>query len=485
MVKRSELTSEQKYAFDQMMSGKNIFLTGEAGTGKSYVTQAFINECKKEKKNVLITAPTGVAAINVGGTTLHRSFKADVAPILNSKKISVSEEVEVADIILIDEISMCRIDLFDYVAKVIFAAEEKKRKRKQLIVIGDFFQLPPVASKNDGEVLRQIYPESNKFFAFESKYWKEFNFEYISLSNVIRQDDPLFINELNKARVGNTECVNFFNQKLSYNNPIDGGIYLCATNKIVSSINEQELSKIVGKSKTYTAVYEGSFKPTDCLAEETLKLKKGARVMSLINNTISGYQNGSLGTVKSLSSDSITVEFDNGIVADIVLYEWEAMKYEVKNDFDEFNNPIKKLKRKVIGRCIQFPLKLAYAITIHKSQGQTFDKVNLYPRSFDVGQLYVALSRVKSLDGFCLSQRMVSDYLMCDENVINFYKSVVIPNNSSYNQKLELNNIYQELGKMLLCHSEELKLGKISIEIIENITKAETELGLLRKAEVF
>lgn len=430
--KKDILTKEQRFAFCEMMSGKNIFLTGEAGTGKSFVTEAFIEECEKKGKNLLVTAPTGIAAINVGGATLHKTFQIGLEPHIGKTPVKrIPEVVDTAEIIIIDEISMCRIDLFDRVARTIIASEERSGKHKQLIVIGDFFQLPPVTSRADLEVMKEEYPASNKFFAFESQLWKDFDFENICLKDVVRQTDPKFIEELNKARVGDASCVSFFNQFLRYSNPIEGGIVLCSTNRKVAEKNEEELEKIPGNAKQYIAEIEGEFKPSDCLADQKLRLKKGARVMALVNET-GLYQNGSLGTVQSLSNKAVIVKFDNGMVCEVKKHKWEAVKYTVKYDTDEYNNEVKKIDTEVIGTCTQIPLKLAYAITIHKSQGQTFDKVNLMPFSFDVGQLYVALSRVRSLDGLVLLNRMTNEYLKCDPKVIEFYE--FIEHNNALNQ---------------------------------------------------
>lgn len=419
-----KLTKTQKKAFDEMVAGHNVFLTGEAGTGKSFVTTAFIEYCRKNNKKVLITAPTGIAAINVGGSTLHRAFRIPIKPFINDNSIIlVPDTVKEADTIIIDEISMCRIDIFEYVATVIRKAEKIKHKPKQLIVIGDFFQLPPVVPKQESEILKTIYPNTNKFYAFESKYWKEFNFENVLLKEIVRQKDPLFIEQLNKARVGDTTCIPFFNNQMA-NEKFYDGISLVSRNNVASKINEEKLKSLPGKMTVYQAKYIGTFKPTDCLAEEELMLKKGARVMSLINDPMDRYLNGSFGTVEKMTRKAVTVKFDNNITCEISYNVWENVNYTVENTTDDAGNAIKRLNTEVIGTCTQMPLKLAYAITIHKSQGQTFDKVNLYPYAFDVGQLYVALSRVKSLSGLAMCNKMSSKYLMCDEHVKQFYEEI-------------------------------------------------------------
>lgn len=420
-----QLTEHQQKAYDAMMSGKNVFLTGEAGTGKSFVISAFLKANKK--KNILVTAPTGIAAINIHGSTLHRVFGAPTHPIISNVIKKVPDEVKVADVIIIDEISMCRVDLFDFVARNIRKAEEEENKRIQLIVIGDFFQLPPVTKKEDKELLKVIYPTSKQFFAFESDYWDVFDFQTIYLKDIIRQNDTEFIKQLNKARVGDKSCIEFFNQY--QRNEISGGIVLCGTNKTVLDINNKKLAEIDEKEMISTALYIGNFKETDCLADKDLSLKKGARVMALINHPKGHYQNGTLGTVVSTENGNAIVKFDNGYLEEIEPHTWEKEEYDVVNDFDENGDLHRKLLKHVVGSCTQLPLKLAYAITIHKSQGQTFEKVNLIPQCFSCGQLYVALSRVTTLDGLSLLKPIYSNYLKSDEKVVRFYNYITESDN--------------------------------------------------------
>lgn len=432
-----QLTKEQREAFDLMCSGENVFLTGEAGTGKSFVTSAFIERCKETQKKILITAPTGVAAINIGGATLHRTFSVPINPLIEKKRPYVPEAVALADTIIIDEISMCRIDVFEYVARIIIESEQRNNKKKQLIVIGDFFQLPPVVQKAEAMILKETFPNTTRFYPFQSDYWEAFDFRNAVLKTIIRQSDPVFIGQLNKARSGDVSCIPYFNQRFT-SERFEDGITLCGRNDMAKKINEEKLGALPGNAKVFRAAYDGDFKPNDCLAESELRLKVGARVMSLVNDKTDRYQNGSLGTIQRLSPELI-VAFDNGTRCSIPLNTWEKKQYEVKEEYDEDANPCKVLRQKTTGTCDQIPLKLAYAITIHKSQGQTFEKVNLYPDAFSVGQLYVALSRVKSIDGLILCQRMNPDFLKCDEDVKSFY------------QRISQNGITVEKRTELLC----------------------------------
>ena len=402
------LNDQQRFALDEMLSGANVFLTGEAGTGKSYVTRAFIELEKLMQKKILITGTTGIAAINIHGDTLHRTFGIPLHPILNPKyRGNATKAVKAADVVLIDEISMCRADVFDYVACQLFGLEnnDPKHKHRQLIVIGDFFQLPPVVKKEDADTLRQAprFERVSKFFAFESQYWADFAFHCVSLKKIMRQADPYFINLLNKARIGDTSCVKAFNDACFNKPEIEGALTVVGTNKLVAEINALKFEELDTPLFSYGAEYTGDFRPSDCLAEETLMLKPGARVMAIANDVQHGlYQNGSLGRVIDCADDYVLVKFDNGNLVNIHSSKWTKEAYVVVDSFDENNNPVQDLTLEETGTCKQYPLRLAYAITIHKSQGQTFDKINLQPNTFDVGQLYVALSRVKTLAGLVL-----------------------------------------------------------------------------------
>lgn len=452
------LNDQQRFALDEMLSGANVFLTGEAGTGKSYVTRAFIELEKLMQKKILITGTTGIAAINIHGDTLHRTFGIPLHPILNPKyKGNATKAVKAADVVLIDEISMCRADVFDYVACQLFGLEnnDPKHKHRQLIVIGDFFQLPPVVKKEDADTLRQAprFERVSKFFAFESQYWADFAFHCVSLKKIMRQADPYFINLLNKARIGDTSCVKAFNDACFNKPEIEGALTVVGTNKLVAEINALKFEELDTPLFSYGAEYTGDFRPSDCLAEETLMLKPGARVMAIANDVQHGlYQNGSLGRVIDCADDYVLVKFDNGNLVNIHSSKWTKEAYVVVDSFDENNNPVQDLTLEETGTCKQYPLRLAYAITIHKSQGQTFDKINLQPNTFDVGQLYVALSRVKTLAGLVLLTPIASRGLMCSPEVMAFYRDVVDMNNEIHAETAE--SLVNNLGSYVLGLSQ-------------------------------
>ena len=432
------LTPDQELAFREMKSGKNIFLTGEAGTGKSFVTSAFIDWCDENRKNVLVTAPTGIAAVNIQGVTLHRAFEMQTGPrIMPPAKRKFPRMLRAVDVVLIDEISMCRIDAFEYVMKTIKNIEQENHKNIQVIVIGDFFQLPPVTTKTDEEILKTKWKDSKNYYAFESEEWEKACFENVMLKKVVRQNNTEFIENLNKARYGDGSCEDYFNKRL--NAPLSNdGVSITSWNKVAQELNEEALKKIPSKIWTSKAKYVGNFKSRDCLAEDILSLKVGARVMTLVNDKDGMYQNGSLGTVTAVNLENVSVKIDNsGYIVKIESNTWKSYKYAVKEVTDSNGETIQKLEKEIVGTCTQFPVKLAYAITVHKSQGQTFDSVQLYPKSFSSGQLYVALSRVRDINGLCLKEKMNAYHLKCDATVKNFYNDVVIPKNVVTDENLK------------------------------------------------
>lgn len=417
------LKGKQQIAYNTLISGYNTFLTGEGGTGKSYVISEFIDFCDKNNINIMITAPTGIAAINVGGVTLHRAFKIPLKPLVEDAN-TIPNLLKDVDVIIIDEISMTRIDVFDYISKIIIALNMYRRKAKkkdlQVVVVGDFFQLPPVITDKDRETLETYkYGENlGSGFAFQSKYWNLYNFVCINLTDVVRQNDTEFIKHLNNIRVGNRTSINYFNS-IAAKNEINDAILLCGTNKAVKEKNDKEFNKLNTKIVSFEALEEGEIQESDKVVPNTLKLRVGCRVMSVINDCFDKYQNGSLGTVTKIDKEGVTVKFDNGNTVYIEPYTWDIHNYNAK----KVNGKV-KLQISNIGTYSQIPLKLAYAVTIHKSQGQTYDKVNLNPYCWDYGQLYVALSRVKTVEQLHLTQPIQYQFLKTSVDVKNFYNSM-------------------------------------------------------------
>lgn len=440
-----QLTNDQDICLRELKSGVNALVTGSAGTGKSFVISEFIRWCGSTGKNVMVTAPTGIAALNIGGTTLHRAFRVPLEvlnldyPTLSAifngcdevvrslpKNRNGDEREESAllhtDVIIIDEISMCRIDLFDYIAVRVLALNYYRQRvgkqAVQVVLVGDFLQLPPVIIPKDKEVLYHIYGgDCGRGYAFQSRFYGEFGFKCLNLREVVRQKDAEFSRKLRDARVGFTASLQYFTEKQSQS-VIKDGITLTGKNKTAFEHNSRELAKIKGKEVVYTARETGTVKNSDKANTDLVSLKVGARVMSLVNGE--NYSNGSLGTVvgiKDNTNRTVVVEFDNGTSANIEPYDWEVYSYE-------YDKEEKSFKKVVIGTFTQIPLKLGYAITIHKSQGQTYDSVNIDPVCWEYGQLYTALSRCKSVDKMHFLSPLKNYYLKAAPEVVKYYLSV-------------------------------------------------------------
>ena len=436
------LKDKQKEIFDDIVKGQNIFLTGNAGTGKSYLIKAYDEYCKKNKINLVKVAPTGIAAVEIDGATIHSQFRLKTeldlgAPNWNNKNYKFLLST---DVLLIDEISMVRIDIFDKLMQIIEMANKRRGKRKpiQLIVTGDFFQLPPVINSKNGEkeILNKYYDfKIGDGYCFKSKYWDNFHFVLRTLTDVIRQDDEEFCNELDKCKMGDSSCTSYFNSHTS-KEIIEDAIWLCGKNATANAKNELELEKINKPTLYEFARYTGDVTENDNLCEAVFKYKIGARVLITTNDFLGMYHNGSTGTIIDKGKDCIYIELDDLNVVRIEPMEYTKIQYETKEIIteqeviDEDGNS-KKIKtkelvlgKKITGKAIQYPLKLGYATTIHKSQGQTYDGMNLVPEIFSNGQLYVALSRCKSVENIYLKDSIKPYMVKTSEDVINFYNNI-------------------------------------------------------------
>ena len=344
----SNFTYLQQYSYNVLMAGYSVFLTGDAGTGKTYVLNKFIEAQRARGRNVMVCAPTGIAALHINGVTLHRQFKADIKVNVNT---SVYDEVayELADVdtLVIDEISMCRIDLFELIVKYIFSANSLRRRRNkpqlQVVLSGDFLQLPPVMTETDRKLLSELYGrEITMGFAFESEFWNKLNLKYIVLTDVVRQDNKEFLQILNKLRLGDKTALDYIMANCS-KFPLEDAVNLYGKNNTATERNIEELNKLDTELYTHEAVITGAAKITDTNADMILPLKVGARVMTLINKELSDgslvYGNGSLGTVVAINVDSVTVEFDNGYIENIEQHTWEIEEYYVENSAETSNIP--------------------------------------------------------------------------------------------------------------------------------------------------
>ena len=481
------LKRKQSYALKLLKEGENVFLSGEGGTGKSFVIQEFITYLDGKGVKYTVCAPTGLASLHIGGATLHRTFK--LSTDLGDNEVDL-KNVEESEVIIIDEISMCRRDIFQYIANALFAFENsleelpieqeaKVVRKKQIVVVGDFFQLPPVLGKQDRkslEVMRKQDEEmgtdfykhitdlDKRMYPFQCEEWDTFNFKCIVLDEVVRQNDKDYIDNLNKVRRGDPQGLEFIKEN-SAKDEIKDAIFLTARNADADNLNQKNLDKIKEKPYTYYAETVGEGSEADKAAPAFLKLKKGARVMSVVNikdkNETIDIVNGLCGTVTSLDEDSVTVKFDDGQRHTFEKYKWSVKGYEEQTVIEK-GKEVKKVVLSEIGVYRQIPLKLSYAITIHKSQGQSYDCVNLDPDCFAEGQLYVALSRAKVLDKLYLTKALRKEFLKTSEVVKEFYKRIELEQQKEGMEKL----VEKEVAITEVEEKEELSLlQKIGAEI--------------------
>lgn len=406
-----QLTEDQQKAYDLLKEGHNVFITGSAGTGKSSVVFKFLKEMKEQKKNIAVTAPTGIAAINIDGATFHSTFKYPIKPLVESDPEFSSIRVKYAkiwdsvDIIVIDEVSMLRVDVFDLFCSQLHDIEKRQNRKIQLILLGDFFQLAPVINKFTKNALVKQYPniEATKGFIFASNHWLQLGLRGVILNKVVRQGDAEFIRNLEMVKIGKAEGIRWINQHAKISSvPDDKSIILCSTKDEARNINDTKLAGLLSEKVSFLAdeVVEPGYiiGEGDLPNDRTVELKVGARVMSLINDYDHFYQNGSLGTVTGINEKLgiVKVLFDNGYEKELETYTWKIKKYDINSEG--------KFEEMEVAEFSQVPLKLAYAITIHKSQGQTYDSVIIQPEKiFAPGQLYVALSRCRSIEGMTLT----------------------------------------------------------------------------------
>ena len=416
----SELTPSQEQALKLLDFGLNVFLTGKAGTGKSYLIDYFVK--KHPEKNIIKCAPTGVAALNIGGATIHRTFGVPVRLLGYDDICTKPEKLEVlekADVILIDEISMCRIDVFEYVMRTLKKVFSKSGS-KQIVLVGDFYQLPPVLNEDrEGEAFHRLY--GDRLYAFESLMWNGGDFLTVELTEVIRQNEERLLSSLSKIREGIPDFRIF--KRADYAD--DSAVSLCPTNNKAKQINNDHLKQL-NNLTTFRASITGPISDEDMATDKELTLAKGARIIMLVNDSEGRWVNGSLGTITSLDEEYITVRIDNNGEYQVEPYTWSIKEYELEEDTKTHE---KHIVEKEIGTFTQFPMKLAWAITIHKSQGQTYDKVNIFNGFFANGQMYVALSRCKTLDGIHIMGNLVEGQLLWSRAVKIFMTTSIKESN--------------------------------------------------------
>lgn len=407
-------------------TGKSVFLTGKAGTGKTTFLRKVVEE---SRKRVVVVAPTGIAAINAGGVTIHSFFQLPLHPFIPGAKIeskfAFSKEkrsiIKTMDLLIIDEISMVRSDLLDAVDSVLrrFRNRFKPFGGVQLLMIGDLQQLTPVITDEEFQLLAPYY--SSPYF-FGSRALSQIDYVTIELKEVYRQQDEAFISILNSVRCGrpSPDVIRALNQRYDPNfipSSDEGYIRLTTHNNIANSYNEQQLDMIDEPIHCFDAVIDGNFPEYAYPTEARLELKVGAQVMFVKNDPSAErrYFNGKIGVVTDFYEEYILVQCpgDDEKIA-VEPLEWENCRYVI-------NEQTQEMETEVVGIFKQYPLRLAWAITIHKSQGLTFDKAIIdAASSFASGQVYVALSRCRTLEGMVLATPLRQDAVITDHRVDDY-----------------------------------------------------------------
>lgn len=433
-----KLNERLQLAFDYLFyTGRNVFLTGKAGTGKT----TFLKRLRqKSHKRMVVCSPTGVAAINAGGTTLHSFFQLPFGPQtpdspreqrngLNRQKIQIIRSLE---LLVIDEISMVRADLLDSVDVVLRRCRNSSKPfgGVQLLLIGDMQQLSPVVRPEDEEILRPYY---KSYYFFGSLAWQKTNYVCIELNQVFRQTDQNFISILNAIREGRADSstITQLNKRYvpDYEPPSgDDVVTLVTTNRQAEQINQLHMLELVEMPVHFRAEIKDDFPESSYPVDSDLVLKAGAVVMFLKNDTSPDklFYNGKIGRVTAFDGEAVLVKCAGEDEIRVSPMVWENTKYTM--------DPVsKEIKEEVAGTFKQIPLRTAWAVTIHKSQGLTFDKLMIdASNSFAHGQVYVALSRCRTLEGLVLLKPLSTSNIICDPQVESFAQSVEqnIPSNA-------------------------------------------------------
>ena len=434
-----ELDIEQQYVIDLIRKGYNIFLTGEAGTGKSFIIKYLKENSIRE---IIYLGPTGVSARNIGGCTIHSLFgfpSTALTPeqlcIMSDKQLAILRLVE---IIVVDEISMVRSDLFQAMDIMLKKANntDKSFGGKQLICVGDYYQLPPVPGSEN--VQRYLNERLGGIYAFNTKSWKDANLKPVILTKVHRQQDRDFLDMLKSVRTCQPDLNKYLDlcNKRVVSEPITDNlkalhatdhICMCCTRRNASYINNSALAMLPDRGFTNNAKVIGRFPHEEWPTDYSLRIKEGEKVMLLNNRKVGNYYeyaNGDIGIVYEYYPDcrQIKVRLSKMDVATIVPDTWEYYEYDIEQNAEGKLHIVPK----EVGQFIQYPLVAGYACTIHKSQGKTLDQAHLVLGSgcFAYGQLYTALSRLRSLNGLTIQRPIMFHEAFVDPQINAFYDSL-------------------------------------------------------------
>ena len=421
-----ELNNQFRHALDVMEhSSKDVFITGRAGTGKSTLLDYFQHTTKKR---AVVLAPTGVAALNVKGQTIHSFFR--FKPNITSEQVKKlhsgdeqSNTYKKLDAIVIDEISMVRADLLDCVDAFLRLNGPRPDRAfggVQMVFIGDLYQLPPVVTGTEKEVFRSVY-ETPYFYS--ARVFDSLEMEFVELEKVYRQHDEGFIDLLNSIRNNSIteEGLGLLNQRYMPTfepSPDDFYVYLTTVNKLADELNSTQLTKLDSRLYTFAGSIEGRFGAEYLPTAVNLVVKIGAQIMMVNNDAHGRWVNGSVGKITDIIRDDnrehiIVAELSDGETVDITPYTWEIFRFFADEG---------QLRSEVVGRFRQYPLMLAWAVTIHKSQGKTFNRViiDIGTGAFAHGQTYVALSRCTTLGGIVLKKPILKKHIWTDYKVVKF-----------------------------------------------------------------